>query len=410
MLLLVLHPYEIYTGHVIRFYQLQQLVSLATLYCFCRGLITGRSHPYRDLTILAFLAAVLCQEASCVMGFSLLLAYVLFADDQQGSRNIRLLTAASCAIAIIALDYVTFHSRCMTRLAGISPNLEATVTPHFWQPCNFLALLIGYSRLHVAGSVFLLLGLPLVIRQRHRCTLALYLIFFSGIVMTNIWVTHISLRYQYWLIPLWALLSLEGMHALLKRVCASGLDALAEPHRHYRWVAATTAVCFTACVLVLSPWRIPASYDMKLLGDSTGALQFIRANLRPADRVMVTEPHTHAALLETGRVDYDLSVPLLYDYAMWKDSRLIDRNGGAEIVGELNQLAAALQEHDRVWIAVNHEKLRSRGKNLRWEYPGARVDLFLRRNCQLVYKTYLWSVYLWDAGHGSYIPFRMDQL
>ncbi len=410
MLLVALHPYEVYTGHVIRFYQLQQLLALATLYCFCRGFVRDQSERYRYLTILAFLSMVLCQEASCVMGFSLLLAYLLFAVDKGWASGLKLMTVAACAVLIIVLDYAVFQTRCMTRLPGISPNLEAAVRPHFWHPYNFLSLLIGYSRLHVVGSVFLLLGLPLVCRERQRCTLALYVVLFSGIVMTNLWVTHNSLRYQYWLIPVWAILSMEGMRALLKRVCAFGLDAAAEPHRHGRWLAATSAIGLAACLLVFSPWRLPSSYDMKLLGDSTGALQFVRAHLRPEDRVMVTQPHTHAALVETGRADYDLAVPLLYDYAMLKEGRLIDRNAGAEVIGDLPHLAATLQEHDRVWIAVNHEKFRSRGQNVNWDYPGARVDQFLRRNCQLMHRTYLWSVYLWDGDRGRYVPFRADQL
>jgi hypothetical protein len=410
MILIALHPFEIYTGHVIRFYQMQQFMALLTVYFFCKGFVTDQSIRYRYLTVVAFLATVLCQEASCTMGFSLLLGYLVFAEDKSSSANLKLVFLSIIALVVIALDYVVFQSRCMTRLAGVSPNLEAMITPHFWHPFNFLALFIGYSRLHVVGSLFLLAGVPLVCRQRQRNTMALYLILFSSVAMTNLLVTHISLRYQFWLIPLWALLSLEGLRALLQRACAYGLDLRNEPHRHRTLVAGTAFVFFLACVGSLSPWRIAGSYDMKILGDSTGAMRFVGKNLRPGDRVMVTEPHTHAALIETGRVDYDLSVPLLYDFAVLKDGKLIDRNGGAEVIGDLQHLSQVIRRHDRVWIAVNREKLRNRGKNIRWEYPGARIDLFLRRNCELVYKTYLWSVFLWDANTGSFVPFREDRI
>ncbi len=410
MLLLAIHPFEVYTGHVIRFYQLQQLLALVTVYCFCRGYVTEQSSRYRELTILAFLATVLCQEASCVMGFSLLLGYLFFAEEKSAKNNLRLVVMALCALVIIGLDYLTFQTRCMTRLAGISPNLEATIKPHFWYPLNFLSVFVGYSRLHVLGSAFLLCGLPFVCRLRNRCTMALYVILFSGVAFTNLLITHVSLRYQYWLIPLWVLLSLEGMRALLSQFAAYGIDRHKEAGRHRRLVAATAGVCFVGCVVVFSPWRMQGSYDQKLVGDSTGAMQFIRANRRQDDLVMVTEPHTHAALLEIGQVDYDLSVPLLYDFAMLKNGQLIDRNGGATVIGDLEHLAATFRTHDRVWIAVNHEKLRSRGKNLRWDYPGARVESFLRQNCELVHKTYLWSVYCWDAQQGVFTPFRSNQL
>ncbi len=410
MLLLALHPFEIFTSHVIRFYQMQQFMALLTVYFFCFGFVGPQTMRYRYLTVLAFLGTVMCQEASCVMGFSLLLGFLAFAEEKRRAENIKLVVASGCAMAIIALDYVVFQSRCMTRPAGISPNLEATIMPHLWHPYNFLSLFVGYSRLHIAASVFLVLGFPLVCRERQRQTLALYLILGSGIVMTNLLVTHISLRYQYWLIPVWALLACEGLRAFSNWVGAYGVDMRNEPHRHQRLAFAISLILFIACVLSMSPWRIVGSHDVKLLGDSTGAMRFISLHARPDDQVMVTEPHTHAALIETGRVDYDLSVPLLYDFAVVKDGELVDRNGGARVIGNLQKLTKVFEKHDRVWIAVNREKLRNRGKNIRWEYPGARVDLFLRENCELAYTTYLWSVFLWDANSGQFTPFRQNQL
>ena len=123
---------------------------------------------------------------------------------------------------------------------------------------------------------------------------------------------------------------------------------------------------------------------------------------------MATEPHSHAALLEIGQIDYDLSVPLSYDYVLLLNGKLIDRNGGAEAVSSLHQLMDVCKEQSRIWIVVNREKLRTRGKNIRWEYPGARVELFLRQNCELKHRTYLWSVYLWDASAGKLKLFRSD--
>ena len=410
MTIMAIHPFEVFTSHVIRFYQMQQFLALLTVYFFCKGFVREQLIRYRYLTILAFLGTVLCQEASCLIGFSLLLGYLAFAQEKSAAANVKLLIAATCALVVIALDYLVFQSRCMTRVAGVSPNLEATISPHLWHPYNFLSLFVCYSRLHVVASCFLICGFPLVCRERQRNTLALYLILFSGIIATNVLVTHISLRYQYWLIPIWVLLSLEGLRALSKRICAYGLDLRNEPHRHRRLATAISFVLFLACVCSMSPWRIAGSHHAKLLGDSTGALQFVSRHAQQGDQVMVTEPHTHAALIETGRVDFDLSVPLLYDFAVMKNGELIDRNGGAKVIGNLPKLTAALHQHDRVWIAVNREKLRNRGKNLRWEYPGARVDLFLRENCELVFKTYLWSVFLWDADSGRYSSFRQDQL
>ena len=62
----------------------------------------------------------------------------------------------------------------------------------------------------------------------------------------------------------------------------------------------------------------------------------------------------------------------------------------------------------RSWVIVNREKFRSRKKNIRWEYPSAREELFLRENCQLKFRSYLWSVFLWDRSSGEMKSFRKE--
>ena len=57
---------------------------------------------------------------------------------------------------------------------------------------------------------------------------------------------------------------------------------------------------------------------------------------------MATEPHPHAAYLEIGKVDYDLTAPVLYDFVVLKKGVLVDRNGGAEAVDSLNRLQRRL--------------------------------------------------------------------
>jgi hypothetical protein len=123
---------------------------------------------------------------------------------------------------------------------------------------------------------------------------------------------------------------------------------------------------------------------------------------------MITEPHPHAAKIELGRVDYDLVVPILYDFTYNKNGVLRDRNGDAEVVNRLAQLQDIFTKTDRVWVIVNREKFRSRKRNIRWEYPGAREELFLRKNCDLKFRSYLWSVYLWDRSQSDMYPFRKE--
>ena len=408
MILLTLHPYEVFSGHVARFYQTQQFFALLTIYFFVKGFVVEQCQNCRYATILAYLASVLCQEITAALGVQLAIGYFLFAEDKGWRQNLKLAALSAVVIAVICLDYVVFQTRCLTRVEGVSTTLEAAVKPHFWRPFNFLSLLVGYSRLHIIPSCFLLIGLPLYCRERHRATLALHFMLFAGVTLMNLLVTHVSLRYQYWLIPLWILLCLDAMRAVVawasRFALRPGLD-----YGTNSWTSTCCgAVLFAAVVLSWSPWKMAASYETKLLGDSTGAMQFVRSHRLPGDKLMATEPHTHAALIETGGVDYDLSIPLLYDYVVDQNGILVDRNAGAEAVASIYDLMRVFRSHRRVWVVVNREKMRSRGKNIRWEYPGARVELFLRQHCQVERRTYLWTVYLWDADRGAIRNFRLD--
>ena len=408
-LLICIHPFEIFTGHVIRFYQMQQFFALLTVYFFCRGFVTEQSQRYRVATLIAFLCAVLSQEISVAIGPSLLLGYLMFAKDPGWKNNITLALVSVCVVALIGLDFVVFQNLCLTRTEGVSPSIEAAVKPHFWYPLNMLSMFIGYSRLHVVASFFLLAGLPLMWREQNRNALALLAFLISGIVLTNLLVTNVSFRYMYWLIPIWLLLSVDSMRLVLSTLVSVVYPAKENLNRH----ATTLAVCFTVCLVAIvaswSPWRIAGSYELRILGDSTGAVRWVNSQKRKGDRVAITEPHTHCAFIEGGKCDYDLALPLLYDFAVMRNGKLVDRNGGGEVISNVDQLVSEFAEGERIWVLLNREKFRTRGKNMRWEYPGARFEMFVRKNCELKHRTYLWSVYLWDPSRGHFQPFRLQE-
>ena len=151
------------------------------------------------------------------------------------------------------LDYLVFQTRCLTRVEGVSASMEAAVKPHFWQPYNLLTLYIGYSRLHILMSLFLVLGIPLAWKDRYRSTMALHLMLLAGVLMTNLLVTHVSIRYQYWLIPLWVLLSVEGMRAVLTRLAAYAYSPLQNRNRHLAVLGLTSSIVFAAFPALLVP-------------------------------------------------------------------------------------------------------------------------------------------------------------
>jgi Dolichyl-phosphate-mannose-protein mannosyltransferase len=400
MLLMVLHPYEIFTSHVARFYQQQQFFAMLTMYWFCRGFVTEQSQRFRYLTIIGLLCTILSQEITIVLALQLMLLTVLFGKDEGGARNARLLLLAGIATLWVALDWLTFQTLCLTRLEGISPNFEARIKPHFWTPFNMFAIFIGYSRLHLGLSLFLVLDLIIGWRTRTRAFMALFVMLISGIVLSNLLITNTSLRYQYFLIPLWCLLCVDGMKRVAFWLAAAAEKGSGRFLRVRPIAVFTSLMMFSTVALSWSPWRIAGSYDAKLLPDSTGACRYVAGEMRPEDRVMATEPHSHAAYLEIGKVDYDLTTPVLYDFVVQKKGKLVDRNGGAEVVDSLERLQRVFNENERVWVLINREKFRSGGENLDWEYPGARVEEFIRCNAEMKYRCPFWSVYLWDRSKG----------
>ncbi len=401
--LYTIHPFAAFSGYLVRFYQQQQFFALLTVYLFCRGFVVGQRMRDRYLMLAAFFATVLSQELSLTIGVSLLLGYVLFAERKPWASEARFAIAAGCVIVLVFLDLVIFQTRCLTRVDGTSPSLEPSLALNLESPSNLLMMFMVFSRLHLALSVLLLLSLPLVLRQRNREALALHTILLSGILITAIFVTGTGLRYQYWLIPLWLVLGVHGVRTL----AAFLLDPSRCGERRPVLQHAVAAVLTTGVVLTWSPWRLLDSYSTRMQTDSTGALSYVRRNVRAGDKIMVSAPHTQSALLEIGRIDYDLAIPLLHDFFYRKDGKLIDRNAGAEAIRNLDMLQEKCAEHERLWVLVNREDiLRSPGKDIQWRFPGGRADLFLRTNLDLAYRSYLWDVFLWDRAAGRFRTFR----
>ncbi|MGJ8726057.1 MAG: ArnT family glycosyltransferase [Roseibacillus sp.] len=394
------HPFLIFTGHIARFYQQQQLFLLLLIDFFIRGFIVANNPRWRVWAIFCFGLAVLSQEISISFVPILVVLYVLFGKDVNWKWEVKAVLALMVTGAAIAIDILLFQMKCMTRPVGISPNVEATIAPNFWELGNLFALFIGYSRLHIALSVFWLVSLIYALRAGYRRLIVLHVSLLAGVLFLNLLITSPSFRYQYTLIALWVLLGCHGMWVFF--------EYLKRWTGNQRGAHLLRNIALLVVLLSWSPWRILGSYEEKILGDPISGLRYVKANLRDGDKVMITEPHPHAAKMEVGQADYDLAVPILYDFTYSDNGLLRDRNGDAEVINRVAGLQEVFAQDERVWILLNREKFRSRKRNLRWEYPSAREELYIRENCQLVYRSYLWHVYLWDRNDGKFKAFRKD--
>jgi 4-amino-4-deoxy-L-arabinose transferase-like glycosyltransferase len=402
-LLYAIHPFAIYTAHYARFYQQQQFFALLTIHYFLDGFVTGQTVRCRYLTLIAFITAVFSQELTLVLGIPLAIGYVLYAERMRAMSEVRFFAVCGCALLLVMVDICIFQTRCLTRLEGVSSNVEATFGVNFENPLYMLATFLGHARLHLALSILLFLGIPFAFRRRLPTAGALHLMLFAGAAATHILIIGAGARYQYWLLPLWLLVGVYNANALMQAVCGGARTSLRN-----LWRPISVAVLLLAVVIAFSPWRILASYQNKILGDSSGALGYVRCQKRLGDAVAITNPHTHAALLELGSVDYDIEIPLKYDYVYRRDGRLVDRNAGAPVISTPDHLWGACAKHDRLWILVNKEKMlaSSSSATLNWSFPGARFESFLRDNCELKFQTYCWDVYLWDRRNGRLLGFR----
>jgi hypothetical protein len=396
--LYAIHPYSVFTGHVARFYQQQEFFHLLGLYFFIRGFIMNSGMRDRYLTVLVFLASVLSQEITALQILPLTVCWILFGQRRSWPDEIRLLVATGCALALIGLDYAFFKIDCLTALEGVSPRVEARIGWCFEKPANFFATLVGYSRLHIVLSAFLIPGFMLSRSRQRTVWSCLYLYFFLSIAVTNLLITNKGFRYEYYLIPLWILLCVHGIGECTR--------LLVPAPRQFPIRIALGAGWMAIAACSWSPWRILNSYDASIGADPTRALRFVADNLRPGDRIATSEPHPGAALLDAGKSDYDLSFPILHDFVLRKKGKLVDRGAAAEVIGNMDGLQKAFAHDDRLWIVFSREQMHARGQNILWQYPGGRVQLYLRNNSRLVFRSYLWSVYLWDRNASHYSSFR----
>lgn len=409
MVLFSVHPFTIDLAHIVRFYQQQQFFGLATIYFFCRGFVSEQRTSARYLALGAFWAACLSQEISVVMVPPLLAVYWLFGQNGNRTDFLKFLFVSACAGVFVVFDVLIQQTWCLSRVEGISPNADPNLEFGFHAPLNFVSVFFCYCRVNLALSAFLLASVPVLLRgKKDPNVISMYLILILGVVTTNLWISGTGIRFQYWLFPLWLLLGMHGLRAIVLAIA----DASAEVGR--RWVAPAVAALGSATLLLsMSIWKIPGSYADTLGDDSEAAFSYVGAHIREGDRVMALAPYAVGALLHSGQVDYEAFLPLYDDHVYRSAGHLIDRITGATAITSVEELQDVVSRSDRLWVVWNREKAMSRGVDVPWRVPGARVDLFLHQNLEIKFRSYLWTVFLWDVHRGKFhalpAPYAWEQ-
>ena len=235
-------------------------------------------------------------------------------------------------------------------------------------------------------------------RRQKTLWTCLYLYFFLSILVTNLLITNKGFRYEYYLIPF-------GYFCAFTAIGECTRFLVPAWHR-FPIRMALGAGWMAIVVCSWSPWRILNSYDVSIGADPTRALRYVAENFDPAIVSPPANRYPDAALLDAGQSDYDLSIPILHDFVLRKKGRLVDRNAGAEVIGNMDDLQQAFAKNDRLWVVCSREVCMRAEKDILWQYPARRVQLYLRIIARLAFRSYRWSVYLWDRNAGHYSSFR----
>src|SRR5260370_2591639 len=155
----------------------------------------------RYLAVLTFLLAVLSQEITVLEVLPITICYILYAQRRPWPDEMRILVAAGCAVALIAVDVLFYQAKCLTAVEGVSPRVEPRIGWCFERHSDFFALLIGYSRLHLVLSAFLIPGFVMALRRNKIVWTCLYAYLFLSVVVVNLLITSKPFRYDDYLIP-----------------------------------------------------------------------------------------------------------------------------------------------------------------------------------------------------------------
>ena len=212
---------------------------------------------YRVGAILVFALAVLSQEISISFVPVFMRLYLLFGRGVSFSWDFKSILYIVFAGILVVADVALFQVKCLTRSVGVSPNVEATLAPTFWELGNLTSMFIGYSRLHVVVSFCYLVSLIYTLRRGAPRLITLHLMLLISIVAFNLIITSVSFRYMYSIIPLWILLGVHGVKVFSEWTAS---QTGKRSSTQIRWVAALLIL------LSFAPWRTLASYDEKILG------------------------------------------------------------------------------------------------------------------------------------------------
>lgn len=403
-------PFALYYAREARFYTQFAFFCTLTFYLLLRSVRNPGNDRYRVGVIGAFLAGYLSQEL--LMSMIPAIALVIFLSGQT-RRWLRppILALIGAALCVMAFDLYAYFRWCQTPLAWIDPDAYPLLAFHVDDLFNMASILLtSNERSQMAvGTVYLLGAAWLVarlFRSRPNDRPAadaftwywwnyLYLITGVSLFVLTVTTPHPNSRYTLALLP---------PVALAAACVASELG-----RRIGRWLTATStqragaiagvlyfAAITTVCAAAYRPVRTWDANERTYISDFTAASRYIKAHMRPGDKIMAFQPEV--ALAELDQCDYFWRpYNQTQDKYMGNDGRLRERNSGSVVIDNADKLRAVMTRYPRVWLVYPPKNL-SAARAL----PVAEMNSMLTDNFQLCYHQLNAEVWLWDRSRNHY--------
>jgi hypothetical protein len=396
-LLLALSPWAIFTSRSLRFYQQFQFFGLLTTYLFVKGFILDLNRKYQVLAFIAFTCTFLSQEVGVTLFPAFFLAY-LFTVPRSPWKAKRGLIAGCVIVGAVAVsDAVVFILKCLTPPVAITATNVPVVKPHLANVTDLaLTLMVGYNRMHVILTFFLLVGLAIALARRDRICLVLYGLVAITTGAVTVAVMQVGLRYIAEIYPLYILLATMSVFSIKRRISkhhAGGIFGR-KPANAVASIVLTSALI--TAILGLEPLRVLRSYSSLINRGDTSAYEFVRDHMQEED-IVIAGHHPGAAANTIGKCDYYLLQWGLYDEIFEKNGKLIDRRGAATLVDNVDKLRTVFESNKRAWIVIT---------DMRMEAYRPEVTHFIRSNARLVYQPFLCNVFLWEQSDGVFMARR----
>ncbi len=360
--MLAINPWEIWYSRYIRFYQVQQFMSLLSLWAFFKGFIEQAGKKYQHIFFVSLTLTLLTQEISLTLLPAFLVGFLYFYRPFELRKDWSILLGSFMTLIIFIYDLGFAAIRLLTPSPAIADSTAPYLRLHFINITNYAAnLLVGSDRMQVLYTLLFLIGFIYFLILNDRKIVFLFSLVISQVILVTILCYDTAERYGYAIYPLIVFL------AIYSAICIT--ESLGNRLQDVLHILPLRAIALSMAILLLlgnlEPVRTLAGYQESINRRNDQVFEYIRAHKQSGD--VVISPLPSLSVIGLGHLDYFLMGTGYFDATYWHDGRLIDRWAGAVVVSNLDQMTHVLEKSKRVWIHLDDTR-EKRFQAKTWQY------------------------------------------